>query len=163
MLAGAGADQFQVEQQLEQVDPSWFRTEERWQNLLRWRASPQAANVPMHLFGTVGGVALDMHGNLAAATSTGGMTGKRWGARRRFTHHWRWNICQKRSVRSFRNRLRRVFHKRKRGETSLRPSGLERREPCQRCSCYDNGCRSHWRGWRIDCDGPLRPTANICN
>ena len=79
MLAGAGADQFSVEQQLEQVDPSWFRTEERWQNLLRWRASPQAANVPTHLFGTVGAVALDMHGNLAAATSTGGMTGKRWG------------------------------------------------------------------------------------
>ncbi|WP_335337298.1 isoaspartyl peptidase/L-asparaginase [Sphingopyxis macrogoltabida] len=79
MLARDGADRFSVEQGLEQADPAWFRTEERWQQLLAWRARQQAAVDPAHLFGTVGAVALDAEGNLAAATSTGGMTGKRWG------------------------------------------------------------------------------------
>lgn len=79
MLTGAGADTFSKERGLEQVDPSWFRTEERWQQLLAWRQKRQAAIDPTHLFGTVGAVALDAEGNLAAATSTGGMTGKRWG------------------------------------------------------------------------------------
>jgi len=79
MLAGPGADRFSVEQGLEQVEPGWFRTEERWQQLLAWRKRQQAALDPTHLFGTVGAVALDSDGNLAAATSTGGMTGKRWG------------------------------------------------------------------------------------
>ena len=79
MLSGAGADTFSIEQGLEQVEPGWFRTEERWQQLLAWRKRQQAAIDPTHLFGTVGAVALDADGNLAAATSTGGMTGKRWG------------------------------------------------------------------------------------
>lgn len=79
MLSGTGADRFSLEQGLEQVDPSWFRTEERWQSLLRWRAGQTASLDRTHLFGTVGAVALDSAGNLAAATSTGGMTGKRWG------------------------------------------------------------------------------------
>lgn len=79
MLTGAGADQFSVQRGLEQVDPAWFRTEARWQQLLAWRTKQQAAVDPTHLFGTVGAVALDADGNLAAATSTGGMTGKRWG------------------------------------------------------------------------------------
>ncbi|MGL3821664.1 isoaspartyl peptidase/L-asparaginase [Sphingopyxis sp. R3-92] len=79
MLAGPGADRFSVERGLEQVDPSWFRTEERWQGLLGWREKQTAAIDPTHLFGTVGAVAIDADGNLAAATSTGGMTGKRWG------------------------------------------------------------------------------------
>jgi beta-aspartyl-peptidase (threonine type) len=79
MLSGAGADTFSREQGLEQVEPGWFRTEERWQQLLAWRKRQQAAIDPTHLFGTVGAVALDADGNLAAATSTGGMTGKRWG------------------------------------------------------------------------------------
>jgi len=79
MLSGAGADRFSIERGLEQVDPSWFRTEERWQQLLRWREKQTAILDPTHLFGTVGAVAIDADGNLAAATSTGGMTGKRWG------------------------------------------------------------------------------------
>lgn len=79
MLARDGADRFSVEQGLEQVDPSWFRTEERWQQLQKWKADRQAALDPTHLFGTVGAVAMDENGHLAAATSTGGMTGKRWG------------------------------------------------------------------------------------
>lgn len=79
MLIGPGADRFSVEQGLAQVDPSWFRTEERWQQLQAWQKKQSAAIDPTHLFGTVGAVALDADGNLAAATSTGGMTGKRWG------------------------------------------------------------------------------------
>ncbi len=79
LLSGAGADRFSLEQGLEQVDPRWFRTEERWQQLLRWRARQgQSALDRTHLFGTVGAVAIDATGTLAAATSTGGTTGKRW-------------------------------------------------------------------------------------
>jgi len=81
MLAREGADRFSVEAGLEQVDPSWFRTEQRWQQLLQWRAQHQAAALldPTHAYGTVGAVAIDARGHLAAATSTGGTTGKRWG------------------------------------------------------------------------------------
>ncbi len=79
MLARDGADRFSVEQGLEQVNPSWFRTEERWQQLQKWKKDNRASLDPTHLFGTVGAVAIDNMGNMAAATSTGGMTGKRWG------------------------------------------------------------------------------------
>jgi beta-aspartyl-peptidase (threonine type) len=79
MLAREGADQFAVEQGLEQVDPAWFRTEQRWQQLLDWRRDNAKLLDPTHSRGTVGAVAFDMHGHVAAATSTGGMTGKRWG------------------------------------------------------------------------------------
>ena len=79
MLAREGADQFSVEQGLEQVDPSYFRTEQRWQQLLEWRRDNAKLLDPTHLRGTVGAVALDVNGHLAAGTSTGGMTGKRWG------------------------------------------------------------------------------------
>jgi beta-aspartyl-peptidase (threonine type) len=79
MLAGSGATEFAREQGIEQVDPSYFRTEERYQQLQTLRS--QGANyfdVDMK-YGTVGAVARDKAGNLAAATSTGGVTGKRWG------------------------------------------------------------------------------------
>ncbi len=79
MLAREGADQFSVEQGLEQVDPGYFRTEQRWQQLLEWRRDNAKLLDPTHLRGTVGAVALDVDGRLAAGTSTGGMTGKRWG------------------------------------------------------------------------------------
>lgn len=79
MLAGQGADRFSIEQGLEQADPTWFRTDARWQQLLRWRQDRQAMIDPTHAYGTVGAVALDSAGHLAAATSTGGTTGKRWG------------------------------------------------------------------------------------
>jgi beta-aspartyl-peptidase (threonine type) len=79
MLAREGADQFSAEQGLEQVDPAWFRTEVRWQQLLEWRRDNAKLLDPTHSRGTVGAVAFDVHGHLAAATSTGGMTGKRWG------------------------------------------------------------------------------------
>jgi len=79
MLAREGADQFSVEQGLPQVDPSYFRTEQRWQQLLDWRRDNAASLDPTHSRGTVGAVALDVNGHVAAGTSTGGMTGKRWG------------------------------------------------------------------------------------
>ena len=79
MLAGAGADAFSVEKGLEQVEPGYFRTEERWQQYLQWRGGHSSLLDRTHAYGTVGAVALDQAGHLAAATSTGGLTGKRWG------------------------------------------------------------------------------------
>jgi beta-aspartyl-peptidase (threonine type) len=80
MLAREGADAFSLEQGLEQADPSYFRTEERWQQLESWRRDPHLSALDRrHAYGTVGAVALDTSGHLAAATSTGGLTGKRWG------------------------------------------------------------------------------------
>src|SRR6185437_15049715 len=78
MLAGAGAETFAREHGIALVDPDYFRTERRWRELqvARHRAT---RNEPVDHFGTVGAVALDAQGRLAAATSTGGMTDKRWG------------------------------------------------------------------------------------
>jgi L-asparaginase / beta-aspartyl-peptidase len=99
-LIGAGAETFARAQGLEEVDPAWFFTERRWQGLVRQLerdglpvpARPEGAPAPApgamagmappldeKKFGTVGVVALDREGRLAAGTSTGGMTGKRWG------------------------------------------------------------------------------------
>ena len=78
-LAGAGADQFARAQGLTQVAPSYFHTPEREQMLRDWRRDQHAQLLPTHMYGTVGAVALDEDGHLAAATSTGGLTGKDWG------------------------------------------------------------------------------------
>jgi beta-aspartyl-peptidase (threonine type) len=78
-LRGRGADQFSREQGLEQVDNSWFATEERRRQLDEMKAN-KASSFDVDLkYGTVGAVALDSNGHVAAATSTGGLTGKRWG------------------------------------------------------------------------------------
>ncbi len=79
MLAGEGADTYSKLRGLEQVDAGYFRTEERWQQYLQWRATQKVTPERTHLYGTVGAVALDRDGHLSAATSTGGLTGKRWG------------------------------------------------------------------------------------
>ncbi|NQX94668.1 MAG: isoaspartyl peptidase/L-asparaginase, partial [Erythrobacter sp.] len=59
--------------------PEWFATERRKKSLERLKAEELSALDVDLKFGTVGAVALDQNGNLAAGTSTGGMTGKRWG------------------------------------------------------------------------------------
>jgi beta-aspartyl-peptidase (threonine type) len=88
MMVGKGADAFGKSMGIEQADPAWFRTEKRWQQLqrrLREEQQPAALNAtdenhPGRKFtGTVGAVALDIAGHLAAGTSTGGMTNKRFG------------------------------------------------------------------------------------
>jgi L-asparaginase / beta-aspartyl-peptidase len=78
-LAGVGADVFSRELGVEQVDNSWFVTPERRRQLDELLgAGGTGYDVDMK-YGTVGAVARDAAGHLAAATSTGGVTGKRWG------------------------------------------------------------------------------------
>ena len=79
LLAGAGADAFSLDQGLEQARPDWFVIPERAHQLAAMkRDSVDAFDADMK-YGTVGAVARDTAGHLAAATSTGGVTGKRWG------------------------------------------------------------------------------------
>jgi beta-aspartyl-peptidase (threonine type) len=98
MLIGPGADQFAAQAGLEQVEPSFFFTERRWQSLIKQLKQegaplpPRPAGAPpeppspvseleppnAHKYGTVGLVALDRDGNIAAGTSTGGIQAKRW-------------------------------------------------------------------------------------
>jgi L-asparaginase / beta-aspartyl-peptidase len=79
MLMGAGAEQFAVEQGFAVTPPEYFATPARREALERMKAEQLSALDVDHKFGTVGAVALDQNGNMAAGTSTGGMTGKRWG------------------------------------------------------------------------------------
>ncbi len=92
MMVGAGAEQFAKEVGIEIVDPSYFRTEERWKGLqdalkedslkakLDHSSAPKKGTINVdYKFGTVGCVALDNSGMLAAGTSTGGMTNKKYG------------------------------------------------------------------------------------
>ena len=85
MMIGDGAEKFAAEQKIEIVDPKYFWTKERWDDLQkileREKNSPksQTAIPKSEKYGTVGAVALDKDGNLAAGTSTGGMTNKRFG------------------------------------------------------------------------------------
>ncbi len=95
MLIGPGADAFAASQGIEQVDPSYFFTERRWQGLVKALTAqglpvpPRPAGAPApqaftpipddRKYGTVGVVALDSAGDIAAGTSTGGTVAKRWG------------------------------------------------------------------------------------
>ena len=98
MLSGAGADDFSLQAHLQQEPRSYFFTEPRWQSLIqelrkqnlpipprppgapanRTAVAPLLETPAGHNYGTVGVVALDQHGNVAAGTSTGGLTAKRW-------------------------------------------------------------------------------------
>ncbi|MET1113238.1 MAG: isoaspartyl peptidase/L-asparaginase [Allosphingosinicella sp.] len=78
-LSREGADQFSREQGLEQVGPEWFATPERRRQLEVMRSDDSHYFDEELKYGTVGAVAVDVHGHVAAATSTGGLTGKRWG------------------------------------------------------------------------------------
>ena len=84
MMISAGAELFaDTQPHIERVSNDWFDTATRRAQLdqeqARERAAADADNLRGNYFGTVGAVALDMQGNLAAATSTGGMTNKRYG------------------------------------------------------------------------------------
>jgi len=86
LLVGAGADQFAREAGLEQVDPQWFVLDERKQQLILAKAAGRVCldhdasyGAVERTSGTVGAVARDGRGHVAAATSTGGMTNKRPG------------------------------------------------------------------------------------
>ncbi|MFD3000094.1 isoaspartyl peptidase/L-asparaginase family protein [Pontibacter toksunensis] len=92
MMIGNGAEKFAKEKGLELVAPSYFHTETRFNQLQQIRdkektqldhnggtGSTENIFIEGQKFGTVGAVALDAYGNLAAATSTGGMTNKRYG------------------------------------------------------------------------------------
>ena len=81
MLIGDGAETFGRGAGIEFVEPAYFHPEYRWQQLQDARAREATRSaLPRHFaYGTVGAVALDASGRIAAATSTGGMTNKRWG------------------------------------------------------------------------------------
>ena len=84
MLIGEGAEQFAKEQQVKLVDQSYFYNDFRYQQWQQIKdedtfALDHSVEIKNPKMGTVGAVAMDVHGNLAAATSTGGMTNKKWG------------------------------------------------------------------------------------
>lgn len=93
MMVGEGAEAFAKQQGVEFVDPSYFKTEERWKQLEAAKKREEEAKgqksksnlydestlLDDHKFGTVGCAALDKAGNLAAATTTGGTTNKKFG------------------------------------------------------------------------------------
>ncbi len=92
MLSGTGAEQFAKDQNQEIVDPKYFWTKNRWEGLQKLKQKetlnkskkvsqntlPESYEIDQK-FGTVGAVALDKMGNIAAGTSTGGMTNKKYG------------------------------------------------------------------------------------
>lgn len=78
LLSHEGAEEFAREQGLETVDPKWFETPERRAQLTKVLASGGGFDADVK-FGTIGAVAVDCQGHVAAATSTGGLTAKRWG------------------------------------------------------------------------------------
>jgi len=78
-LAGKGAEEFARAKGIEQAPPDYFETEFRRRQLEEFKSEKVSALEVEYKYGTVGAVALDTSGHVAAATSTGGMTGKRWG------------------------------------------------------------------------------------
>ncbi|WP_338467394.1 isoaspartyl peptidase/L-asparaginase [Novosphingobium sp. ZN18A2] len=78
-LSGAGAEEFGRDHGIETCDPDWFATPERWRQLQELKQKKLGWFDVDLKYGTVGAVACDAQGHVAAATSTGGLTGKRWG------------------------------------------------------------------------------------
>jgi beta-aspartyl-peptidase (threonine type) len=79
LLIGSGAEEFALDHGMTLVPNSYFHTERRREQLERARRGDKLAAIKLNYFGTVGAVARDQKGTIAAATSTGGMTGKRPG------------------------------------------------------------------------------------
>ncbi|MDX1684409.1 MAG: isoaspartyl peptidase/L-asparaginase [Saprospiraceae bacterium] len=83
LLAGQGAERFARDHGLEMVDPEYLKTQSKWRRLKAVQKSLRedsyiSENGGDEKFGTVGAVALDEDGHIAAGTTTGGMTNKRW-------------------------------------------------------------------------------------
>ncbi len=82
MMVGEGAEKFAKANGLEIVDPEYFKTERRWNSLQKILAKEEStghvSDFKDSKYGTVGAVALDKAGNIAAGTSTGGMTNKKY-------------------------------------------------------------------------------------
>jgi L-asparaginase / beta-aspartyl-peptidase len=78
LLSFEGAEEFAREHGFETVDPKWFETEERRSQLDKVLAAGGLFDADVK-YGTIGAVALDEAGHVAGATSTGGLTAKRWG------------------------------------------------------------------------------------
>jgi beta-aspartyl-peptidase (threonine type) len=76
-LSREGADQYSREQGLDQAEPGWFATDERRRQLDELKKGDRPFDLELK-YGTIGAVAVDSGGHVAAATSTGGLTGKRW-------------------------------------------------------------------------------------
>ena len=85
LLMGEGAEEFARQHGFDMIDQAYFHTDFRWQQLQRIKAKETVHQQPStedqhdQWFSTVGAVALDQYGNLAAGTSTGGTSNKRWG------------------------------------------------------------------------------------
>lgn len=85
MMTGEGAEKFAKENGLQIVNPSYFKTEKSWNALQKILESEKKKKTSLSVmpadakFGTVGAVAIDIKGNIAAGTSTGGMTNKKFG------------------------------------------------------------------------------------
>ena len=129
-LAGPGAEAFARDQDVAFAPDAWFQTESRREQWRQLRESDRAATGPL-VIGTVGAVALDVDGNLAAGTSSGGMTGKRRG---RFARDRRRHLGRGIRLRRLGHRPRGVFHPPGRGPRNLRarpagPPDHRRRSP----------------------------------
>jgi beta-aspartyl-peptidase (threonine type) len=140
MLIGSGADEFAAHVYLEQVPPSFFFTEHLWQQLVRELEKdgspipprPEGAPAPpakpiaalertdMHKYGTVGVVALDRRGNIAAGNLDRWHHGQALEPSRRLPHHRRGDLRFESVVCRFGNGHRRVFHPAHRGAHHLR-------------------------------------------
>ena len=79
LLSGKGAETFAAQQGLEVVDPSYFHTKRQKKRLKQAQKEGSKSKAAKKKYGTVGAVALDKFGHIAAATSTGGLSNKRFG------------------------------------------------------------------------------------
>ncbi len=112
LLVGAGAEEFALEEGLALVPNDYFRTEERQAQLEAERSGRSVSDLVPSTQGTVGAVALDAAGDLAAATSTGGMTNKRQGRVGDSPHHRGRNVREEWSLCRIGYRPRRILHPR---------------------------------------------------
>lgn len=139
LMVGEGAENFAFSQGMARVSPDIFSTPARYEQLLAARAAGEMAldhsGAPLDetkKMGTVGAVARDKFGNLAAATSTGGMTNKLPGRRRRQPAGRRRVLCQQRQRRRFLYRNGRGLYSHACGLRYRRIDGIWRTQPCRR-------------------------------